>query len=368
MNLKNALLSVSIISSLFFSSSVSAEPGKSVDSINGQEEVINVQNKLGVSQNQIDDFIAEASNEVAKEKLMKNLKGLKTVSEDHIYNYISVGEDSYYLYEENSNHQKKAMFLPINRKETNVDTSANSSESVDAGSDTGDVYLKQGLISTAADLPDGIGGRQYIVKSGTYISSSVTLASAAQVSRSTGENAYTYSGFVAGSNGADMGLMFDSDVGPGGTETGWKPTMQINGSTSNSSFDPSYNQVQSANAYKPGSQVILYAWYNYSGKIRMKIDGTAICANLGCSDSNDTLLTTIMTSNTSYNIAASSLNKWKVLSTVTGDNYGKNYAIFSSIKVDGVAVPSSAFSTPDQDYATVTRDASNNVTINTTGL
>ncbi|AIQ44146.1 YrpD family protein [Paenibacillus sp. FSL R5-0912] len=117
-----------------------------------------------------------------------------------------------------------------------------------------------------------------------------------------------------------------------------------------------------------GSQVTFYAWYNNNMKIRMKIDGKAICGDLGCSSSADKPLTTIIVSNTNYNIQPSSFQKWKLLSVVTGDDDGKNKSEFTNIKVDGVAVPSSAFPAPDQDYATVTRDASNNVIIAVTGM
>lgn len=99
----------------------------------------------------------------------------------------------------------------------------------------------------------------------------------------------------------------------------------------------------------------------------MKIDGTAICADIGCYSSADTPLTTIITSNTDYDIKSTSFQKWKVLSVVTGDNVGKNKSEFTNIKVDGTSVFSSAFPSPDQDYATVTRDANNKVTITVTG-
>ncbi|GGG11052.1 hypothetical protein GCM10010912_64370 [Paenibacillus albidus] len=364
MKFKNAAFSVTIITSLLFSSSVSAESESSLETVNEQEGVV-IQNKLGVSQNEINEFITEATNEVQKEKLTKSLKGLASYSE-RIYDYISVEENGYYFYEEDASHSKKAFFVPIDRSKSNIDPS------IDAGSVTEDVYMKEGLISplanTGADLPDGIGGRQYIVKNGSYISTSATIAAPSQVSRDSNENAYTYTGFMAGANSADMGLMYDSNVGIGSAEKGWKPAVQINGVTTNSSLESPYNQVQSSNAYLAGSQATFYAWYNYNMKIRLKIDGTAICADLGCGNSADTPLTTIVTSNTSYNIQPSSFQKWKVLSVVTGDNIGKNKSVFSNIKVDGVPVPSSSFPAPDQDYATVIRDASNNVTISVTGL
>ncbi|MFD1903477.1 hypothetical protein ACFSQ7_03970 [Paenibacillus rhizoplanae] len=64
--------------------------------------------------------------------------------------------------------------------------------------------------------------------------------------------------FMAGANSADMGLMYDDSVGIGNAEKGWKPAIQINGSTTNASFEAPYNQVQSANAYMAGSQVTFF--------------------------------------------------------------------------------------------------------------
>lgn len=69
-----------------------------------------------------------------------------------------------------------------------------------------------------------------------------------------------------------------------------------------------------------------------------------------------------METDSSLNI--SSVDQWKLLSTVvsTGDK-GKNRATFSSIKVNDVAVPSSAFSAPLTDHASITRSGDNTVTI-----
>ncbi|WP_090715796.1 YrpD family protein [Paenibacillus typhae] len=322
-----------------------------------------MENKIGISQDVIDGFITEASNEIQKEKLTKSLKGVAALTTERTYDYISVQDDGYYFYEEDASHEKKAFFVPIDRSLSSIESTPVKS------SVSENVYKLQNIATPFAqvDLPDGIGGRQYIVKRGSYISTSATIAAPSQVSRDSGENAYTYTGFMAGANSADMGLMYDSNVGIGSAEQGWKPTIQINGITTNSSLISPYNQVQASNAYMAGSQVTFYAWYNYEKKIRMKVDGTAICADLGCGRSADTPLTTIVTSNTAYDIQPSSFQKWKVLAVVTGDDIGKNKSVFSNIKVDGVAVPSSAFPTPDEDGATVTRDANNNVTITVTG-
>ncbi|MFD2881390.1 hypothetical protein ACFTAO_44760 [Paenibacillus rhizoplanae] len=54
-------------------------------------------------------------------------------------------------------------------------------------------------------------------------------------------------------------------------------------------------------------------------------------------------MTTIVVSNTDYNIQSSSFQKWKLLSVVTGDNDGRNKSEFTNIKVDGVPVPSNVF-------------------------
>ncbi|MEK4003904.1 YrpD family protein [Paenibacillus sp. FSL H3-0333] len=366
MNFKNVAMSLTIMSSLLFSSSVGAESANPLEVANDPENGVEILNEIGISQNVVDQFISEAASEVQKEKLIKSLKGFATASySEQVYDYISVAEDGYYFYEEDVNHEKKAYFVPVDHSELNMRTS------VDTSNVTEDVYLKQDLITpfakTGADLPDGIGGRQYVVQKGTYISTSGTIAAPSQVVKETGENAYTYVGFMAGANSADMGLMYDDSVGIGNAEKGWKPAIQINGSTTNASFEAPYNQVQSANAYMAGSQVTFYAWYNNNKKIRLKIDGTAICGDIGCSSSADKPLTTIIVSNTDYNIQSSSFQKWKLLSVVTGDNDGRNKSEFTNIKVDGVPVPSNVFPAPDQDFATVTRDSSNNVIITVTG-
>ncbi|MGG1617799.1 YrpD family protein [Paenibacillus sp. NRS-1782] len=120
--------------------------------------------------------------------------------------------------------------------------------------------------------------------------------------------------------------------------------------------------VQSANAYLSNSDVVLYVWYNNNGKARMKISGTATCRDIGCSDGTNTSLISIMETDNSLNI--STVDQWKLLSTVvsTGDK-GRNRGTYSSIKVNDVAVPSSAFSAPLTDHASITRDGNNTVTI-----
>lgn len=285
-------MSVIIMSSLLFSSSVGAESANLLEVANDPANGVKILNEIGISQNVVDQFISEAASEVQKEKLIKSLKRFATASfSEQVYDYISVAEDGYYFYEEDVNHEKKAFFIPVDHSELNISTSG-------------------------------------------------TIAAPSQVVKESGENAYTYIGFMAGANSADMGLMYDDSVGIGNAEKGWKPAIQINGSTTNASFEAPYNQVQSANAYMAGSQVTFYAWYNNNKKIRLKIDGTAICGDIGCSSSADKPLTTIVVSNTDYNIQSSSFQKWKLLSVVTGDEDGRNKSEFTNIKVDGVPVPS----------------------------
>ncbi|MFK4474445.1 hypothetical protein ABH897_004203 [Paenibacillus sp. RC73] len=71
---------------------------------------------------------------------------------------------------------------------------------------------------------------------------------------------------------------------------------------------------------------------------------------------------------TNDSLSINSVDQWKLLSTVvsTGDR-GRNKAIYSSIKVDGASVPSSAFNAPLTDYASITRDGNNTVTITASG-
>lgn len=212
-------------------------------------------------------------------------------------------------------------------------------------------------------ISDGVGGRQKIVYNGSYLTSLVNTAYSSEVYNPTG-NAYIYSGFANSSVETDMGLQYDPDIGPYSTEKGWKPYMVVksNGNTKPVVFDPNYDDVQYKNGYKEGSDVTFYVYKNYNGKVRLKLDGTATCADLSCYNSTDTRLISIYETTDLFNI--SSIDYWKLLATVVSTNEtGINQADYKLIKVDGNLVPSYAFQTPEEDHANITRDIDNNVYI-----
>lgn len=348
---KKMVLPILAAASLFFSpfaghiaSAESAD--KTLEGTNGREIVIHKPDDI--SSAKINELVSRFKKGIEEDRADNQKMNLnKNVSEsvygNAIYDYTIIGEDYVYKYEEAPNQdpvltiEKSNVSYPIERQ-------------IDA-------------ISTSDyNISDGIGGRQDIVKSGSYLSTLVRLPLESQVVKQ--KAAYNYSGFTSGAFEADMGLMYDSNVGPNGLEKGWKPTMIVKrgGIEKPSSLVVGYADVQGANAYLQGSNVNLYVWYNDSGKVRMKINGTATCANQACSRSNDTPLISIMETNVSLDI--NTVDQWKLLSTVvsTGKS-GKNRATFSSIKVDGGSVPSSAFKAPLLDHASITRDGNNNVTI-----
>lgn len=231
-------------------------------------------------------------------------------------------------------------------------------------------------------IDDGVGGKQKISKIGSvgsYLSTVLKLPTgSSQVSDvSSSHSPYNYAGFEytntansgIGSWQSDMGLQYYQNLGFSGTASGWKPILTLKQKTGADTwtayqinFDSTYNQAQYHNGFKPGTSTTIYTYYNYNGKVRMKLTGTTICQDMACNVSGDYSNTTIMESNSAWNITK--IDDFKLLSTVvSSNNTGLNKAVYSSIKVDGVAVPSSYFLTPQQDHALVTRDSSNTVTI-----
>lgn len=348
---KKMVLPILAAASLFFSpfaghiaSAESAD--KNLEGTNGKEIVIHKPDDISSAKiNELVNRFKKGIEEdrASNQKISLNENVSESVYGNAIYDYTIIGEDYVYKYEEAPN---KAPKLTIEKPDVK--------------------YLTEGLngrITTSAyNIGDGIGGRQNIVKNGTYLSTMLRLPLDSQVVQETA--AYNYSGFTSGAYEADMGLVYDSTVGPGSLEKGWKPTMVVkrNGVESHSGFVTGYSNVQSANAYLSNSNVVLYVWYNYNGKARMKISGTATCRDIGCSDGKNTSLISIMETDNSLDI--STVDQWKLLSTVvsTGDK-GRNRGTYSSIKVNDVAVPSSAFSAPLLDHASITRDGNNKVTI-----
>ncbi|MGW8957118.1 YrpD family protein [Paenibacillus sp. NPDC055715] len=352
---KKMVLPILAAASLFFSpfaghiaSAESAD--KNLEGTNGREIVIHKPDD--VSSSKINELVNRfkkgiEEDRASNQKISMNKNVSESVYDNAIYDYTIIGEDYVYKYEETPD---KAPVLTIEKPDFK--------------------YLPEGqndrITTSAYNIGDGIGGRQNITKNGRYLSTLLRLPLDSQVVEETA--AYNYSGFTSGAYEADMGLVYDSSVGVGEKEKGWKPTMIVkrNGVSKAAKLIAGYTNVQGSNAYLPNSNVNLYVWYNDGGKVRMKINGIATCADMACNRSTDTPLISIMETNDSLDI--NSVDQWKLLSTVvsTGDR-GRNKAIYSSIKVDGASVPSSAFSAPLTDYANIARDGNNTVTITVRG-
>lgn len=310
-------------------------------------QISNLSSSL-LTENQLRSMIKHAK-EVLNEAKSENTLSLQ--SNDRSYQYIYLPTESTeisYVYEEPLGQAPQLTLL-----DPNIVT---------------DSYTINSLPTDQTDfISDGVGGRIYISPSGSsssYLSTSLKLPADSEVIPKTA--AYNYTGFTAPNTEADFGTVYVTTAGPNSTEKGWRVavTLKINGNKVTMDPVSPYNQMWNKNAYLSNSTVVLYAWYNYSGKARLKVDGTATCADNACTNSTNTSLTSVFESGVIGSSGISSINNWKLLSTVvSNDNTGKNKAIFSNIKINGSAVPNSSFGTPQQDHAYITRDSNNTVTI-----
>ncbi|MBA9086730.1 hypothetical protein FHR92_003210 [Fontibacillus solani] len=366
------LFNMSILLSSLFFSPLTALAEVSNESESKGVTVYHLEEKTNGSSEKISQIITQAK-EVVKEQRAEQSKYnlLKSISAtddtyasklNYTYNYITFDDDFIYFYEESVSGTPELLIYD----NENLVTTDNQPKS---------------LASTQTDfISDGVGGKITITKTGSagsYLSTSMTLPTLSQVS--TNLNTYTpynYGGFEytstnansIGSWVADMGLQLYNNLGPSSNQYGWKPVVILKQLTAISTWtqyataiDSVYNEGQYKNGYKVGTSPVMYFWYNYNGKVRMKVDGTTICPTRTGEKLEDTHNITIIESSASWNI--STISRWKILSTVvSSDNTGKNKAVFSSIKVDGIAVDSSYFGTEQTDQASVTRSG-NNVTI-----
>jgi hypothetical protein len=309
-----------------------------------------------VNSEQINSFLARAKKESANVKSSQN---------NVIFNFTAIGEDVTLLFEETSS--KKEIIIYPTKKETLIEKDLTSSR------DKGKVTIAS---HGGGFIGDGVGARQRIIQSGGYLQARLKTAFSEEVyvPTSHADNAaYSYGGFKAGNYVADMGLMYDATLGPTDGEQGWKPVLiakKYNSSTGNwdtlsTQIDGTYDEVRYKNGYIEGTEVTIYTWYNYNGKIRLKTYGKATCADRECIDTNDTMLIHIIETVDSYNISTSTLEYWKLLSTVVdkATDSGKNKAYYSNILIDNSAVSSGSFQTPEKDHAYVSRDSYNNLTI-----
>ncbi|MDF9411630.1 hypothetical protein E1B06_07820 [Brevibacillus laterosporus] len=342
-----------------FSAFAAADDFREWKGTNGKSVGVVHEETSTISDSKINEMIERAKESISQEK--KNKKNsLRAEALDTTYSYIAFEDGVSYVYEEASSANPELIILDSDNQKTEALSSKQTQ--------------LQGIASDF--IADGVGGKQEITQSGTYLSTKLTLPQDSMVDKKVA--AYNYGGFfyLANTSGAigswvaDMGLSYYTNVGQSQTETGWKPIIIVKQKTSATAwtayksdiFDPNYKEGQYRNAYKSGSDVNLYLWYNYNGKVRLKLDGTTICSERTCTTPGDTKTITIIESADKLNIPQ--ISNWKLLSTVvSNDNTGKNRAIYSNIKVDGTPVPNNKFSIPQEDHAKVTRDNNNTVTI-----
>ncbi|WP_322906303.1 YrpD family protein [Paenibacillus sp. SGZ-1009] len=375
---------------LFTSSNAVSDASDGQQTVSDYPKGTIVDDPYSIPKQDINDMLLHIQAGIQQDKKQKAVSAYATNSLNDnraasgIYDYIVIDSDYVYSYEEAPNQQPT---LDIQKAPTDVsvydpsvaEDTYNNVESVNTDTyyNLDHTYADPNMLSSSLaaqssfQIADGIGGRQTIQRAGGYLSTLLQLPKDSEVQQE--ESAYNYSGFSSGAYEADMGLVYDSSVGFYSNRKGWKPTMTIKRNStvaSNSNMVAGYNDVQFRNAYASDSNVVLYVWYNYNGKARMKITGTAICTDRACTSEQNTSLTTIIeTDSSSLNI--SKVDKWKLLSTVVSNqNHGRNKATYSSIKIDNTLVPSSAFDSPQTEAATITRDFSGNnnkVTITVSG-
>ncbi len=350
-----AVLAVSLIVPSLSASAASNPSDSAIKAVDGRTVSIKHLEKQVVSNQELARVVKEASQAIKEEK-----DALKTARKaaSGTYNFISGGYGVTYIYEEQSGGE------PVLTVADGEPVKVTEQFAVKPSGLAGEVAP----YSVGTDfLKDGIGGKQNItLTNSSYMSTLLQLPSTAS------EGSWNYGGFDYNSGTAaysgEMGLQYYTNLGFTQNLKGWKPVLtfvKTVGSTRtayNVNFDSSYSQVQYRNGYVPGASINYYTYYNASGYVRMKLTGTAICADLNCNNPASTTLTTIMQTDQAVNL--SSVNNYKlVTSIVTSATSGNNVGVFSSIKVGTTSVPSANFSAPLVDHATITRDANNTVRI-----
>ncbi|MCR8845053.1 hypothetical protein NQ117_15325 [Paenibacillus sp. SC116] len=340
-----------------FSAVAKTEGAIQLTGTNGQAVNIIQQASVTVDQSQAALFIQQAKEAIEQDKLQ--VKGLNANTDATNYNYIAFSDKVTYFYEESPGLAPELVIYDSSKGTNPVEEIESSLEEP-----------RQQVVSNF--IHDGVGGRQKIQGRGDFLSTALQLPQDYEVVRVGG--AFNYGGFQYTSNRADgigtwvadMGLLFDVNSGASGNKKGWQPFValkkKVRPTTSNdsgfdsyaSSFDPHYNEGQYKNAYQSGSQLTFHNWYNYNGKVRLKVEGTTICNNRSCTSETPTHTVTIMESNGNWYIP--SISYWKVVSTViTTSNSGKNKGIFSNIQLNDYAISTSDLFTPEEDQTKITR-------------
>ncbi|WP_025691339.1 YrpD family protein [Paenibacillus zanthoxyli] len=374
---KKLLVPLLILSFAAFPVSAFAKDAPATASLDLSNVNVVHQESQEVAKNKLAIILDVAKNAVAEERRSK--VSLARVSDQSTYDYITFDDQYTYFYEEAANQEPQ--LIVVDKAETNVE-SLLSQDLNDSSFNTAAATAGTGFVT------DGVGGRINVTTTGSAGSYLMALMSLPEVNSSVvsldrpTHIAFNYGGFEytststggIGSWAADMGLELYNNLGPSSTSYAWKPVIILKKknrvtTTKDSGWDQyatafasGYDQVQNKNGYKPGTSPLIYWWYNYNGKVRMKIDGWAISPNLGGYSLSDTNLITILESSASWNIP--SISRWKLLSTVvSNDDTGKNSTTFSSLQLNGAALASGALSSPQNDHSNVTVNSSTSVSI-----
>ncbi|KJD47428.1 YrpD family protein [Paenibacillus terrae] len=377
--LKASMVSALIVSLAAFPVSALANPvTESADLVSQSLNVTHFEGNK-VSSDRISSIVQTAKGALQQEKNSKtSLTVTNTTYDNTTYNYVTFDEQHIYFYEESANSKPELIITDNDQSKSLINEVASE--------------LKEKELSSRVTpqvqsdfIDDGVGGKITISQTGSpgsYLSTKLAIPTTSQVSSDLARySPYNYGGFEyssgasggVGSWAADMGLSYYNNLGPNSNQWGWKPIIILKKKTqptkdgwtqyaSNLFPDSNNLEGQYKNGYKPGTDAILYIWYNNDGKVRLKVDGTTISPTRQGTTLSDTHNITIIDSNASWNIPQ--ISAWKLLSTVvSSDNTGRNKAIYSSIKINGNDVANSYFSTPQEDHATVSRSG-NTVTIN----
>lgn len=224
--------------------------------------------------------------------------------------------------------------------------------------------------SKEVDLPDGIGGRQYIKAEGIRsITGYITLPTYANtyVLNYSSIGAFIYTGFSGGSAEADMGLLYSSHNGKAATEwnPGWKPVLLFE----KTHFQPlpGYDQVQRINSYMPGEVIKFKAYPNYQNHVRLELYGKTRYSDPEGNGSQKYLKAILET-----NAPISRTKKAKLLATIASDPgsnttaSGRFTAVFSHLEINGKSVNSRDYYPAETDKAKVTTNG-DKVTIQVNG-
>ncbi|MGG4033866.1 YrpD family protein, partial [Paenibacillus cisolokensis] len=307
---------------------------------------VNLTGNDHVQQSKI-DFVLNRIN-VAKNEI-KASKNIATESSALNYTYMDIADEIQYSFEEVPGQDPTLTISVLEASKADANQIQNSTD------------------ATLNSIPDGIGGRATISQalSGSMLTTDILLGTDAQLSGTADQAGKTYAGFLAASGQAvDAGLSYTTSTTGIGR---WRPNMLVysGGTNYHGTFKDGYSGATTRNGYKPGTTISYVLWKNYtdstiSKAIRLKVMGYAHCADSYCNNPTQTYLTSIIEAG-GTNVGT--LSYWKLVATVAGtegSTYGKNYAKFSNIQVDGTAY------TPvksAEDYATVTISG-NTVTIN----